>query len=84
MSDDRPEPRVFANKVLNILIRNSSGEEFVLTRDDYMALRVVFRRCGGSWGQISSGNQNHVGLLQEIVKAWCTMPERERQLEQLV
>ena len=71
-------PTLFANWVVSIFADHLLGRE--LDAKDYTAIRAVFRRCGGSWSQVGSGNIVHMGVLMKILRAWNNVhPQGEPQ-----
>lgn len=83
--DDRPvHPLVFANHVIHQLVEHMVGEDVVIEPEDYTVLRVVFRKCGGQWHEITQGNLVHLELLKKIVSAWGRMPQRIREGDRLI
>jgi hypothetical protein len=80
---DSPEkpPILFANNVIRNTVDHTVSEQTLVFPQDYTALRVVFRKMGGSWEQIASGSIDHLRLLARIVKKWGKMPGRKRKSE---
>jgi len=78
------QPKVFANKVLCQLIHHMVDENMVIEPRDYIALRKVFRRCGGSWEKLGEGDQVQIELLKTIVTSWGQMPGRKKESDDLV
>jgi hypothetical protein len=80
---DSPEkpPILFANNVIRHTVDHSVSEQTLVFQQDYTALRVVFRKMGGSWEQIAAGSIDHARLLARIVKKWGKMPGRKRKSE---
>jgi len=68
--DRRPEPLAFANRAIRQFVDNSVGEKCALLKGDYLVIRRVFRRLGGHWEKVVSGDPRHVSLLSRLVKAW--------------
>lgn len=68
--DDCPgnTPLFFANKVIHRFVDNLVGKPIKVDQVD--TIKVVFRRCGGEWARIVSGDPVHVGLLIRLVQAW--------------
>lgn len=64
------QPLVFANRVIRRLVDNTHGNDVILTRENYLAIRTVFKRCGGSWQKLYEGNEDHTRLLIQIVASW--------------
>jgi hypothetical protein len=70
--DDPPSiPLEFANQVIKRMVTNQAGPS--LTRDDCMALRVVFRNLGGTWEAVYHGEMVPTRLLSKIVTNWVKM-----------
>lgn len=74
MSASDPDPLVFANRILHMMLRNLFAEKYKVAPPDYLRMRVVFRKLGGSWQDVWDGDPDQVHLLQSIVKAWGNMP----------
>lgn len=68
MDCTQPTPLFFANKVIHRLVDNLLGCE--IDGKQVETIRVVFRRCGGEWTRIVSGDPVHIGLLIKLVQAW--------------
>jgi len=83
MQEEKP-PRIFANHVLKQLVQHMLGEECVIHRDDFVAMRVVFRRCGGSWVRVESGDLSHIDLLKKIVTGWGMLPDRAAEAKEII
>ena len=81
MSND---PLMFSNKMIHLLIKQIGSDDIVVNPEDYTAIRVAFRKSGGSWEGFSSGGPQQINLLKEVVKSWCNMPERKRYSDQVV
>lgn len=83
--DDTPKPPLlFANKVISQMVAHLFGGELVIWPDDFIAMRVAFRRLGGLWDQVADGNIVHLQLLSKVVTGWGKLPGRETQEEQVV
>jgi hypothetical protein len=78
------DPQVFANKVIQQMIRQIVSSDLIVGPEDYMAIRVAFRKSGGSWSDFGVGDQGNIELLKSVIKAWSEMPGRKRQSEMLV
>lgn len=77
--DDRPKsPRIFANKVIKQLVSHMFADGFKLKSSDYEAIRVTFRKLGGSWIQLGLGDMAQLGLLQKVVTAWGSLPHEKK------
>lgn len=74
-------PIQLANKVIRTIADNLLSEDVVVGKDDYLAMRVVYRQLGGRWEPILQGDSRALGQLKEIVTAWGNMPGRIRESE---
>lgn len=68
MDDEQETPLLFANKVIHKFVDNLLGRP--IDRNQAFSIRVVFRRCGGEWSRILSGDPVHIGLLIRLIQAW--------------
>lgn len=82
--DEEKVPRVFANHVLKQMVQHMFGDDLIVERDDFLSLRIVFRRCGGTWTSILGGDLKQIELLKTLVTAWGNMPGRKHQSEVFV
>ncbi len=78
--DDKP-PLVFANKVIRRFVDNLFGGQTMILPKDYMVMRVVFRKLGGSWKRIILGDIEANKLVVRIIQAWGTLHEKNRKVE---
>jgi hypothetical protein len=83
MDDTRP-PIVFANKIILQMIQHMVAEDMVVEPRDYSAIRLVFRKCQGSWSAFIDGDMKQFELLRSILLAWGRSPGRQRVSERLV
>lgn len=74
-------PLVFANRVIRMLIDHSLGSEVIATDDDYMLIRVTFRKMGGVWEQVWEGDTKQNLLLKNCVNAWAQRPGNKTETE---
>ena len=81
---DENTPLVFANKVIRQMVQHMVAEDMVIDRKDYIAIRVVFRKCGGSWTKFVDGDLLQFKLLKEVITSWGQMPGRQKSSEQLI
>lgn len=58
------------------MVDHSYGEDMIVTKDDFMAMRAAFRSLGQSWEKFSNGDLKPVEILSKIVVAWGGMPGR--------
>lgn len=78
------QPRVLANKVIRQLIQHMVSEKLEPTWEDYAAIRVVFRQCGGAWDALMQGDIEAMTRLKSVVAAWGRMPERQIELKRMI
>jgi hypothetical protein len=77
---DEPQPPIyFANHVIQQFVGHLFGDTLLVEAKDYMALRLVFRKLGGSWEQLQLGDIQQMDLLKKVVTAWGQMPDRKKQ-----
>jgi len=81
VDDSAKIPLVFANRVIRLFANNQLSEDVMILPDDYMTMRLVFRKCGGSWEMVGAGGVPHVNLLAKIVAAWGRNRRKERKVE---
>lgn len=74
-------PLLFANQAIRRLVDNQFGDEAMVLPNDYMTMRVVFRRCQGSWEQLTCGSVIHTKLLSKIIAAWGRLHGKTRKIE---
>lgn len=82
MDDQAPQPTIFANKVILQVAQQMLPGNATLSHKDFMSIRVVFRRCQGSWLDFSRGDTRQISLLKAVVTAWCKANANEN--EQLI
>lgn len=77
--DDRPKPpKIFANRVIRQLIEHMFADDFKIKANDYMAIRVVYRKLGGSWDQLGLGSMKELELLSKVVQGWAQLPHERK------
>jgi len=74
MSDS--QPKVSANRVILQLVQHTVSENLSPSARDYMVMRITFRRMGGSWEALFSGDQRSMSILKFVVGCWGQMPEQ--------
>jgi len=82
--EETTPPLVFANKVIRQMIQHMVSEDMVIDRKDYLAIRVVFRKCGGSWAKFVDGDLPQFKLLKDVITSWGQMPGRQKSSDQLI
>jgi hypothetical protein len=75
--DDRP-PLEFANRVIRRFVTNLFGEDAIVPPQDYLVLRTVFRRLGGSWEKVAAGDTKQVSLVIQVVRAWGNVKKMKK------
>jgi hypothetical protein len=70
MDEKEEVPKIFANRVIRELVLHMICEGAELEPDEYMAIRVAFRKLGGNWESISGGDMEQFELLKGVVTAW--------------
>lgn len=84
MNDREIPPKQFANRVLKQVVQHMLSEDIVVDPDDYTAMRVAFRTCGGIWEEVGQGNIVHLELLKKVVTAWGGMPGRKMRQDEVI
>lgn len=74
-----PPPLLFANHVISQFSAHLLGEDTIVEPNDFMAIRVVFRRLGGSWENLQLGDPAQMEILKNVVGAWGQMPNRKHE-----
>jgi alpha/beta superfamily hydrolase len=67
---DLPKPKQFANQIIQQMVQHAASGDTMLAARDYMSIRVVFRRMGGSWSKFADGNYHHMELLRNVIASW--------------
>ena len=60
---------------------NLDGDETQVIPQDYTAMRVVFRKLGGSWEKLSDGDVQHNQLIVRVIQAWGNAQSKGRKTE---
>lgn len=81
MEDSKP-PLVFANRVIRKVVDNLLGDGLSVIPDDYVTMRVVFRKLGGSWQALSQGDIHQNQLIVRVVQAWGNIRGKARKIEE--
>ena len=76
-------PLVFANQVIRRLVDNLLGGDMIVSKENYLTMRTVFRSRGGSWSKITEGDTDHTRLLVRVVAAWGRLPGRRREVDEV-
>lgn len=70
MEDQEKQPPLeFANQVVSQFAENLLGGKS-LKKDDFMLIRLTFRKLGGSWFNLCLGDIRHLILMTYVVRAW--------------
>ena len=67
-------PKVFANRVIQQLVKHTLPAGRDVSDEDYMAMRVAYRNMGGSWEALSRGDKDQTALLKSVIEAWGGLP----------
>lgn len=70
MSADNEAPKIFANRMIRMIVDHSFGDDMDIAPNEYMVIRVAFRKMGGEWEEISLGNPEHLAKLKQVVSTW--------------
>lgn len=81
MNDSKATPKIFANRMIRLLVDHSLGEDTIMGADDYMVIRVAFRNMGGTWEAISLGHPDAINMLKQVVQAWSKDPKQKNKVE---
>jgi len=84
MDETSKQPLVFANRIIKQIVQHTLAPDMIIEPKHYMAIRTVFRKMGGSWSNLASGDQTSVELLKSIITAWGLMPTREKESDRIV
>jgi hypothetical protein len=84
MDEQEEVPKVFANRVVRELITHMVCEGADIKPNDYMAIRVTFRKLGGDWEAISHGDMEQFELLKKVVTTWGNQYQPKKKDETLV
>jgi len=57
------------------------GGDMIATTDDFLKIRVIFRKLGGQWVALQNGDIVHILLLEKVITAWGKAPGRKRETE---
>lgn len=79
--DDKKPPLEFANRVIRRFVDNLYGDDVGVMPQDYTAMRVVFRKLGGSWEKVSQGDINHCRKIVQVVQGWGKRQKDHRKVE---
>jgi DNA topoisomerase-1 len=71
-----PAPKVFANRLIQLMLDNM-GSEVPVKEDDFLSIRTLFRSFDGDWETLLQGDPNQHGLLKNAVMAWVQSKNQE-------
>ena len=77
-------PSQLANKVIKQMIEHLFADGFVVENQDYMAIRVAFRRLGGAWEALVDGDTAQITLLEKVITAWGKLPGHKKQSDEAI
>ena len=77
-------PSQLANKVIKQMIEHLFTDDMVVEKQDFLAIRTVFRKLGGTWEAFIDGDNAQIDRLSQIVAAWGQMPGRKKHSDDLL
>jgi hypothetical protein len=75
-------PLEFANRVVRRFVDNFFGDETMVLPQDFTAMRVVFRKLGGSWEKLFQGDIVQLQLMTQIIQSWGNLKGKNRKVEE--
>lgn len=69
MDSPDPQPTILANRILKQFTDHLLGD-LELEAKDFLLMRVIFRKLGGSWESAYLGDIKQLKLLEKIVVKW--------------
>jgi hypothetical protein len=72
-------PSIFANRIIRQIADHLLGEDLIIEPKDFMILRLVYRRLGGTWDGLIHGNGKYLQILEKTITNWGKMPGRKRE-----
>lgn len=81
VDDPKALPLVFANQVIRQFVDHLVGADTVVEPRDYMVLRMLFRKGGGTWQNLADGDITHLLFLEKLVTSWGKLPGRKKEIE---
>ena len=82
MEGPEKTPILFANKVIRQMVDQFVDERVAVLPEDFIKLRVAFRKLGGSWTRLTAGEIGHVRLMIKLVKKWAKLSGRKEQKDE--
>lgn len=79
MDEARPLQKEFANRVIRQFADHLLGTDLIIEPKDYLVLRLIYRKLGGSWLPFFQGDIKAVTLLENVITGWGKMPNRKRE-----
>jgi len=70
---------VFSNRVIRQFADHLLGADLIINPEDFMLLRLVFRKGGGSWEKLFRGDIQQLTFLERIISKWGQSPDRKRE-----
>jgi DNA topoisomerase-1 len=78
LDQDDPRPLIFSHRIIRQLVDHLVGAEFIVEDSDYLAMRVAFRKQGGSWEKFINGDLSANEALKNTVSSWAKVPGRKK------
>lgn len=77
MDTPTEQPVVLANRVIKQLSDHLLGGVVTPEAEDYLIMRVIFRRLGGNWQGVYNGSIDQLTLLEKVVTGWGTHKQKD-------
>jgi hypothetical protein len=81
VDDPKTLQLTFANRVIRQFVDHLVGADMIVEPRDYMVIRLLFRKGGGTWLDILHGNITHLSFLEKLIASWGKLPGRKRESE---
>lgn len=73
----------FANRLIRQFTNNLLGSDMIVLPDDFMAIRVAYKKGGGSWEKLLHGDMGHTLFLEKLIRTWGKQSGRIRKTEMI-
>lgn len=77
-------PSQLANRVIKQMIEHLFTDDLLVEKQDYLAIRTVYRSLGGTWEAFIDGDNVQINRLSQVIAAWGQMPGRKKQSDDLL
>lgn len=75
-------PQQLANRVIRQIVDHIFSDDMMVEPNDYLVVRTVFRRLGGTWEALICGDPAVISKLIQATSVWGSLPERKRLSQQ--